>query len=83
MPLTDTRERLSLLVIRLSLGVGGSFLTAAFVVQAFTLGGFMIPAAIATFILTALICYSFGKIRLTPFSLGTLLWVVVLALIRF
>jgi len=76
-----TREGVSLLLIRYSLGIGGSFLAGAFALEAFSFEGFMIPAAVFVFISTALIVYAFGRIRLHIFSLAVLAWLVVLILL--
>ncbi len=75
------RERLSLLVIKLSLGAGGSFLAAAFIVQAFLERGLMIAAAISTFALIAIVSYSFARIKLQLFSALTLAWLAALLVI--
>lgn len=76
------RERLSLLVIKLSLGVGGSFLAAAFILQAFLERGFMIAGAISTFAIIAIVSYTFARIKLHIFSALTLAWLIALALLR-
>jgi hypothetical protein len=64
------------------LGIGGSFLSAAFFLQAFLLRGFLIPAAVITFILIALIVRAFAGMRLPVFSAATLVWLALLFLIH-
>lgn len=76
------RERLSLLVIKLSLGAGGSFLAAAFILQAFLERGFMIAGAISTFVLVAIVSYLFARIKPHVFSALTLAWLIALLLLR-
>ena len=76
------RERASFIAIRTSLGIGGSFLSAAFILQAYLERGFMIPAALVTFILIALIVRSFAGMRLPTFSVATMVWFGLLYLIR-
>ena len=76
------KERVSFIVIRTSLGIGGSFLSAAFILQAYLLRGFLIPAALVTFILVALIVRAFAGMRLPIFSAATLVWLALLYLIH-
>ncbi len=76
------RERLSLLVIKACLGVGGSFLAAAFISQAFLMRGFMIAAAISTFVLVAIVSYLFARIKPQVFSALTLAWLIALLLLH-
>lgn len=76
------KERLSFIAIRTSLGMGGSFLSAAFILQAYLERGFLIPAALVTFILIALIVRAFAGMRLPIFSLATLVWFALLYLIH-
>ncbi len=40
------REELSLYVIRISVGLGGSFLAAIFASEAYVHGGFLVPFAL-------------------------------------
>jgi hypothetical protein len=80
--LSTGKERLSFAVIRTSLGLGGSFLAAAFVLQAYLSQGFLIPAAVVTFILVSLTVRAFAGIRITVFSLLTVSWLVLLSLIH-
>ncbi len=77
-----TKERLSFLVIRISLGMGGSFLAAAFILQAYLQRGFLIPAAAVIFILIALTARSFAGMRILIFSLSTVIWFVLLYLVQ-
>ncbi|MBI3116412.1 MAG: hypothetical protein HYZ12_03645 [Thaumarchaeota archaeon] len=76
------RERLSLLVIKLCLGVGGSFLAAVFILQAFLVQGFMIAGAISTFVLVAIVSYLFARIKPKVFSALTLAWLIALLLLH-
>lgn len=77
------RERFSLIAIRTSLGVGGSFLAATFALQAYLQQGFLIPAAVVTFILVSLIVRAFAKVRIQTFSLLTGVWLALLLVIHF
>ncbi len=77
-----TKERLSFLAIRVSLGIGGSFLAAAFILQAYLQRGFLIPAAPVIFVLIALTARSFAGMRIPIFSLSTVIWFILLYLIQ-
>jgi hypothetical protein len=66
----------------LALGIGGSFLAAAFILQGFLERGFMIAGAISTFALIAIASYVFARIKLQIFSALTFAWLIVLALLR-
>jgi hypothetical protein len=77
------KEKISFIVIKTSLGLGGSFLSAAFILQAYLERGFFIPAAVVTFLLVALIARAFAGMRLPVFSLATVIWLSFLYLIHF
>jgi hypothetical protein len=76
-----SREGLSMTVIKLSLGVGGSFLSAAFILEAYLLRSFMIPAAACVFVLSMVAVYLFVRIKPPLFSLATGAWLLVLFLL--
>jgi hypothetical protein len=66
------REELSLYVIKLSLGLGGSLLAAIFASEAFLNGGFMVPYAIGVFVAVGLCARFFGGVKLWLNCLATL-----------
>jgi hypothetical protein len=66
------RETLSLYVIRISVGLGGSFLAAIFVSEAFVHGGFFVPYAVGVFVMTALTARFFGGVKIWVYCLATL-----------
>ena len=72
------RDNLSLLVIRLSLGFGGSFLSAIFAAEAYLRGGLMIGFAIGVFIMVGLTAHFFGHVGFRFYFLSTVVWTVVL-----
>jgi hypothetical protein len=78
----DQKEKISFIAIKASLGLGGSFLSAAFILQAYLERGFLIPAAVVIFVLIALIAHAFARTRLSVFSLATVCWFGVLCLIH-
>jgi hypothetical protein len=75
------KEKISFIAIKTSLGLGGSFLSAAFILQVYLERGFFIPAAMVTFVLVALIVRAFAGMRLPIFSLATLIWLLFLYLL--
>jgi hypothetical protein len=75
------REKLSLYVIQVSLGLGGSLLAAIFASEAYLHGGFMVPYAIGVFATVGLCARFFGKVSLRAYCLATIaLTVLLLAL---
>ena len=66
------REELSLYVIKASMGVGGGFLAAIFVSEAYVHGGFLVPFAIGVFVMVGLAARLFGKVRIWAYCLTTL-----------
>jgi hypothetical protein len=79
----DKKQKISLFAIKVSLCAGGSFLSATFILQAYLERGFLIPASMVTFVLVALIVHAFARVRLSVFSLATLLWLPILYLLLF
>jgi len=65
------REELSLYVIQVSLGLGGSLLAAIFVSEAFAHGGFFVPYALGVFVMVGLCARFFGRVRLRVYCLAT------------
>lgn len=74
------REELSLYVIQLSLGLGGSLLSAIFVSEAYLHRGFMIPYAIGVFVMVGLCARFFGRVSLRAYCLATLMLTALLLL---
>jgi hypothetical protein len=72
------REELSLYVIQLSVGLGGSLLAAIFVSEAYVHGGFFVPYAVGVFAMVGLCARLFGKVRLRFYCLATLALSVIL-----
>jgi hypothetical protein len=72
---------LSLWVIRLSLGLGGGFLAAIFVAEAYLARGFMIPYAIGVFVAIGFCARFFGGVKLWVYCLATLGLTLLLLLI--
>jgi hypothetical protein len=67
-----SRETLSLYVIRFSVGLGGSFLAAIFLSEAYLHGGFFITYAIGVFVMTCIVARLFGGVRIWLYCLSTL-----------
>ena len=66
------REELSLYVIQVSVGLGGSLLAAIFVSEAYVHGGFFVPFAAGVFVMLGLCARLFGKVRLRVYFAATL-----------
>jgi hypothetical protein len=66
------REELSLYVIRVSIGLGGSFLAAIFASEAYVRGGLLMPFAVGVFAMIGLTARNFGKVRIWEYCLATL-----------
>ena len=66
------RETLSLYVIRVSVGLGGSILAAIFASEAYVHGGFFVPFAAGVFVMTGLVARFFGEVRVWMYCLATL-----------
>ncbi len=75
------REELSIYVIQVSLGLGGSLLAAIFVSEAYAHGGFFIPFAVGVFAMVGLCARFFGRVRLRVYCAATLALTVVLLLL--
>lgn len=75
------REALSLYVIRISVGLGGSLLAAIFVGEAYVHGGFFVPFAAGVFVMTGLTARLFGKVKLRVYCLATLALTLLLLLL--
>lgn len=75
------REELSIYVIKVSLGLGGSFLAAIFASEAYLHGGFMVPYAVGVFAMVGLCARFFGGVRLRVYCLATLGLTALLLLI--
>lgn len=74
-------ERASLWIIRLSMGLGGSFLAAAFAAEAYLRGGFFILFAAGVFLAVGLASRLFGKVGFGYYLLATVAWTVVLLVV--
>ena len=66
------REELSLYVIRISVGLGGSFLAAIFASEAYVHGGFLVPFAVGVFAMVGVTARIFGQVRIWVYCLATL-----------
>ena len=66
------REQLSLYVIQASLGLGGGFLAAIFVSEAYVHGGFMVPYAVGVFAMVGLCARFFGGVKVWVYCSATL-----------
>ena len=66
------REELSLYVIKVSVGLGGSLLAAIFVSEAYVQGGFLVPFAVGVFVMVGLTARVFGQVRVWVYCLATL-----------
>jgi len=75
------REQLSLYVIQISLGLGGSLLAAIFASEAYVHGGFLVPFAVGVFAMIGLVARSFGQVRIRVYCAATLGLSVLLLLI--
>lgn len=72
------REELSLYVIQVSMGLGGSLLAAIFVSEAYFHGGFFVLFAVGVFVMVGLCARLFGKVRLRVYCLATLTFTALL-----
>ena len=75
------REELSLHVIRISVGLGGSFLAAIFASEAYVHGGFLVPFAVGVFAMVGLTARIFGQVRIWVYCLATLALTALLLLL--
>jgi len=75
------RERLSLYVIKVSLGLGGSLLSAIFASEAYLRGGFLIPFAIGVFAMVGLTVRFFGGVSILLYCAATVAMTVSLLLL--
>jgi hypothetical protein len=75
------REALSLYVIRISVGLGGSLLVAIFASEAYVHGGYLVPFAVGVFTMVGLVARFFGQVRLLVYCLATLGLTVLLLLL--
>jgi hypothetical protein len=66
------REELSLYIIQVSLGLGGSLLAAIFASEAYVHGGFLVPFAVGVFAMIGLTARFFGHVRIWVYCLATL-----------
>jgi hypothetical protein len=66
------REDLSLYVIRISVGLGGSFLAAIFASEAYVHGGFLVAFALGVFAMVGVTARFFGQVRIWVYCLATL-----------
>jgi hypothetical protein len=66
-----SRETLSLLVIKISVGLGGSLLAAIFLSEAYLHGGFFITYALGVFVMTCIIARLFGGVKIWLYCLST------------
>jgi hypothetical protein len=66
------REALSIHVIRVSVGLGGSLLAAIFVSEAYVHGGFFVPFAVGVSAMTGVAARLFGQVRIRVYGLATL-----------
>jgi hypothetical protein len=76
--MTTWRTIVSVYFIKISLGVGGSLLSAIFFLEGALRGGFLAIAAMVFYLLIMLIVRRFSKVNLILFSFATLVWTVVL-----
>lgn len=72
------REELSLYVIQVSVGLGGSLLAAIFVGEAYLHGGFFVPFAVGVFVMVGLCARLFGKVKLRVYCAATLVLTALL-----
>jgi hypothetical protein len=75
------REQLSLYVIQISLGLGGSLLAAIFASEAYVHGGLLVPFAVGVFAMLGLVARSFGQVRIRVYCAATLALTALLLLI--
>jgi hypothetical protein len=75
------REALSLYVIRVSVGLGGSLLASIFVTEAYVHGGFFVPFAVGVFVMSGLCARLFGEVRIWAYCLATLALTGVLVIL--
>jgi hypothetical protein len=75
------RETLSIYVIRVSVGLGGSLLAAIFVSEAYVHGGFFVPFAVGVFVMIGLTARLFGKVKVWVYCLATLALTFILLLL--
>jgi hypothetical protein len=65
------RDELSLHVIRISVGLGGSLLAAIFAGEAYLHGGLLVPFAVGVFLMLGLTARIFGQLRVWVYCLAT------------
>lgn len=75
------RERLSLYVIKVSLGLGGSLLASIFASEAYVHGGFLIPFALGVFGMVGLTVRIFGRVSIWIYSIATLVFTLALIVV--
>jgi hypothetical protein len=75
------REELSLYVIQVSLGLGGSVLAAIFASEAMVHGGFFVPYAVGVFVMVGLCARFFGRVRIRVYCLATLAFTALLLIL--
>lgn len=75
------REELSLYVIQVSMGLGGGFLAAIFVSEAYVHRGFFVPYAVGIFVMVGLCARFFGRVRLPVYCAATLAFTALLLLV--
>ena len=73
-----TRERLSMWVIQVSLGLGGGLLAALFASEAYLHGGFAISYAVGVFVMVGMSAKFFGGVKVWVYCLTTLVITVLL-----
>jgi hypothetical protein len=66
------RDELSLYVIQVSLGLGGSLLAALFASEAYVHGGFLVPFAVGVFAMVGLTARFFGRVKIWVYCVATL-----------
>lgn len=76
-----SREELSFYFIQVSVGLGGSLLSAIFVSEAYVHRGFFVPYAVGVFVMVGLCARLFGKVKLWVYCLATLTLTALLLLL--
>ena len=66
------RDELSLYVIQVSLGLGGSLLAALFASEAYVHGGFLVPFAVGVFAMVGLVARFFGRVKIWVYCVATI-----------
>jgi hypothetical protein len=75
------RDELSLYIIQVFLGLGGSLLAALFASEAYVHGGFLVPFALGVFAMVGLVARFFGQVRIWVYCLVTLVLTALLLLL--